>query len=180
MGRLVDLTGQRFGQITVLGRTQNHICASGQQKTAWRCLCVCGKEFVATSGNLRNGHYESCGCLVAKRMSAIGQKRKTHGESKTRLYRIWAGMKDRCENPHNIKYSIYGGKGIKVCPEWLNSFDKFRDWAVANGYADNLTIDRIDSNGNYDPSNCRWETYSVQNKNRNKWHWSDGGTCDVH
>ena len=116
----------------------------------------------------------SCGCLVPERMSAVGQKRKTHGESQTRLYRIWSGMKSRCLNPRNRKYNIYGGKGVKVCPEWVYSFENFRDWAVVNGYADNLTIDRIDSNGDYEPSNCRWTTYNEQNSNRSKWHWNKG------
>lgn len=166
--RFIDLTGQRFGQITVVERTQNHICAGGQHKTAWICLCDCGNTFVATSGNLRNGHHTSCGCLVADRMSAIG-KQKKHGESQTRLYRIWAGMKSRCSNPNSTKFSIYGGKGVKVCTKWANSFEKFRDWAMSNGYADDLTIDRIDSNGNYEASNCRWATYSEQNKNRSKY-----------
>ena len=174
MGRFIDLTGQRFGQVTVLERTQDHICASGQHKTTGRCLCDCGNEIVATSDNLKNGHHVSCGCLVAIRMSALGKKSKTHGKSKTRLYRIWAGMKSRCLYPHSIKYSIYGGRGIKVCDEWINSFQAFYDWAMANGYTDNLSIDRIDSNGNYEPSNCRWATYSQQNKNRNKWHWGKG------
>jgi hypothetical protein len=174
MGKFVDLTGQRFGQVTVVERTLNHICPSGQRKTMWRCLCDCGNEIIATSANLKNGHHVSCGCLVAGRMSSIGKKRKTHGKSNTRLYHIWVGMKSRCLNPHNIKYNIYGGRGIKVCSDWLNSFEEFCDWAMANGYADNLTIDRIDGNGNYEPSNCRWSTLSEQNKNRNKWHWRKG------
>ena len=173
MGRLIDLTGQRFGHITVLERATNHICAGGQHKTAWICICDCGKEIVATSGNLRNGHHISCGCLAAERMSVIGQN-GTHRESRSRLYRVWSGMKNRCLNPKATKYEIYGGKGVKVCPEWLQSFENFRDWAMANGYTDNLTIDRIDGNGNYEPSNCRWTSYSEQNKNRNKWYWSKG------
>ena len=171
--KFIDLTGQRFGRITVLERTQNHICASGQQKTAWRCVCDCGKEIVATSGNLKNGHYTSCGCVSKERMAIIG-KMGTHGETKTRLYGIWAGMKSRCLNPKAPKYEIYGGKGVKVCPEWSHSFENFRDWAQANGYADDLSIDRIDSNGNYEPSNCRWATVKEQNKNRNKWRWRKG------
>lgn len=169
--KLIDLSGQRFRRITVLERTQNHICASGQQKTAWRCVCDCGKEIVATSENLKNGHCTSCGCLSKERIAEIGRTRATHRGSKTRLYKIWTGMKRRCLEPNNIKYSIYGGRGITVCSEWLHSFENFRDWAMANGYADNLTIDRLDSNGNYEPSNCRWATHSEQNKNRNQWHW---------
>lgn len=89
-----------------------------------------------------------------------------HGMTGTRIYKIWCKMKERCYNSHHNSYIYYGGRGITVCAEWLNNFQAFYDWAMANGYADNLTLDRIDSNGNYEPSNCRWATTAEQSNNK--------------
>ena len=96
--------------------------------------------------------------------------RKSHGKQPARLYRIWSNMKNRCTNPNADNYSFYGGRGIKVCDEWRDDFIPFRDWAMANGYAVNLTLDRIDNDGNYEPSNCRWETHLHQCNNTRRNH----------
>ena len=96
--------------------------------------------------------------------------RKSHSKQPARLYRIWSNMKNRCANPNADNYSFYGGRGIKVCDEWRDDFVPFRDWAMANGYADNLTLDRIDNDGDYSPSNCRWETHLNQCNNTRRNH----------
>ena len=100
-----------------------------------------------------------------------GQFKEKHGLSKSRLYRIRGGMLSRCLNPKNTKFHLYGGRGISVCDIWLKSFQAFYDWAMANGYSDELSLDRINNNGNYEPSNCRWVTISEQNKNRRPYKW---------
>jgi len=90
--------------------------------------------------------------------------REKHGEARTKLYKVWIGMKGRCVNEKNIKYKNYGNRGILICNEWMQ-FIAFRDWATANGYKESLSIDRIDNDGNYEPSNCRWATVAIQNRN---------------
>ena len=158
--KLIDLTGQRFGRLTVIKRN-----GSIDHHAAWKCICDCGKVTTVNGKWLRSGKTTSCGCyhneLLAKRST-------THGMSKTRLYRIWHDMKNRCFYEKDKKYSYYGGRGITICNEWKDNFEKFKAWAVANGYKENLTIDRINNNGNYDPSNCRWVTMKEQCKNRAK------------
>ena len=158
MPRLVDLTGQRFGRLTVVSRADN----IGRQ-TAWVCRCDCGNEKIIQGWNLKSGQVKSCGCIIREtsRTNPV-----THGQSYTRLYTIWIGMKQRCYYRKHKHFKHYGGRGITICEEWKDDFQAFHEWAMANGYEAHLTIDRIDNDGNYCPGNCRWATYSEQNRNK--------------
>lgn len=166
---MLNLIGERYGRLTVVAfdRLQNH-------KTYWKCICDCGLTVVATGNNLRSGNTKSCGCLHRESMRKTGKQNARHGEShnnRTRLYTIWCGMRQRCENPHREAYRLYGGKGVKVCDEW-NDYNAFKTWAESNGYADNLSIDRIDPDKGYCPENCRWITLSENIARANKNHTS--------
>lgn len=162
MGKFIDLSRQRFGRLVVLERAENI-----GTKTAWKCKCDCGNECIVFGTHLKSGHTQSCGCLQKERTS---RARKKHGLAHTRTSRIWSNMKNRCYNTKDSVYKYYGGRGIKVCDEWKDDFQAFHEWAMSNGYADHLTIDRIDVNGNYEPSNCRWVSMKEQSNNKNSNH----------
>lgn len=166
MSEHIDLTGQKFGSLTVIekcGTDKTH------KNAMWLCRCDCGGKTKTTTSHLKSGHTQSCGCLKLERFVNGGIKTRfkpKHNLCKTRLYRIWAGMKSRCYNPKNHKYYLYGARGINICSEWLHDFKSFYDWALLNGYKDDLTIDRINNDKGYYPNNCRWATIAEQNRNR--------------
>lgn len=146
MSALIDIIGKRFGRLTVF---------SYAGRARWNCLCSCGSFSVPEGANLRNGHTLSCGCYKRDRTSAT---HRTHGLAGTRVYGLYRDMINRCYRPQVKSFDCYGGRGISVCEEWRSGFEPFYEWAVLNGYRRGLTLDRIEVNGNYEPTNCRFVT----------------------
>lgn len=153
MSKFINLTGHKFGKLTVM-----EVDGLATNKTyMWKCLCECGKEIITRGTILRNGTSKSCGC---------GNNEGLHH---TRIFKIWQGIKQRCTNSNYDKYDNYGGRGISICNEWLD-FMVFYRWSNENGYTNKLTIDRKNVNGNYEPSNCRWITNKEQQHNKRNNH----------
>lgn len=170
MKRVHDLTGQKFGRLTVIGIDDT----KQTRKTFWICECECGSIISTRSDRLISNRVKSCGCYKRESdqrnvMNVPAYKKyleQGHKVGGTRLYAIWQNMRHRCDDVKNSRYADYGGRGIKVCQEWEDEYINFYIWAMGNGYADDLTIDRIDVDGNYEPSNCRWATNTQQCNNR--------------
>lgn len=171
MGKRKDITGERFGRLTAIRPTEQEKC----QSIVWECVCDCGKTCFVSVRNLTSSTgTRSCGCARSEKIAKRMRERKVsgelnpkfkHGMSKSRLYNTWINMKSRCYYKGNKRFDRYGGRGIKVCDEWLHDFVAFMEWSVANGYRDDLTIDRTDNDGPYSPDNCRWVSNDKQQSN---------------
>lgn len=164
MGRkIIDLTGQKFGRLTAIKRVEDYVYPSGDKKTQWLCKCECGNNTIVRASSLKRGTTTSCGCLQKQIASKINTK---HGMTGTRLYQTWKNMVGRCYYKSHTSYKYYGGRRIQVCEEWKNDFVSFYNWAINNGYTDNLTLDRINTDGDYEPNNCRWVSMRENDRNR--------------
>lgn len=162
MSKAIDLTGMRFGKLVAVSQAESTYNANNKPMRRWLCKCDCGNTIVTSRQNLRKGDTKSCGCY---KLQSTKERMTTHGESKSILYKRWKAMRKRCQNPNNSDYPHYGGRGIKVCDEWQD-YLKFKEWALSHGYSDDLSIDRIDVDGDYEPSNCRFITMQEQCNNR--------------
>ena len=160
--RVIDITGNKYNKWTVIERAENDKNGGAR----WLCRCECGNEKIVQASHLKNGASQSCGCLNKERSRQAHTK---HSMSNERLYRTYKHMMNRCNNANVDGYELYGGRGISVCDEW-QEFIPFKEWALNNGYNDNLTLDRIDCNGNYEPANCRWITIKEQQCNKRNNH----------
>ena len=153
------IPGTKFNRLTLLEEAPSIIEKNHSARRRVKCSCDCGRIIIVDYCHVKDGHTKSCGCYAK-------EKRTIHGFNGTRLSSIYRHILRRCYSPSDENYKWYGAKGIKMCDEWLNNRKLFFDWAMSNGYKDNLTIDRINNNGNYEPSNCRWVTTKVNNRNR--------------
>ena len=156
-----DLTGLRFGRLTVVSEHSNR----GPGRYYWTCICDCGSTTVVEGSELKKGATKSCGCLKREQKPPVT---KTHGLSKTKLYKIWVAMRQRCENPNDPNFDRYGGRGITVCGEW-HRFEPFMEWALSNGYMEGkVDLDRKENDKGYSPSNCRFISHRENLRNTHR------------
>lgn len=168
MAKFLDLTGKTFGRLTILSFSKD-VKSGNRNRKYWKCACECGNIAEIRTDSLTSGKVKSCGC-IKKEQDLINLTDKYQFKPKykiqnRRLYQIWRGMKRRCFDIKDKRYNRYGGRGITICNEWLN-YDTFAEWALSNGYSSDLTIDRINNDGNYEPNNCKWSTAKEQALNR--------------
>ena len=154
----IDLTGMRFERLNILCEIKER---SKSKKVIWQCKCDCGRETFVSSAHLISGHTRSCGCIQREAVKSLDNS--THKDSKSATYYTWNSMKSRCYNPKNDSYYRYGGRGIQVCDRWLNSYENFLE--DMGHKPDECSLDRINNDGNYDPTNCRWATIYEQANN---------------
>lgn len=168
--KLINLVGEKFGKLTVIERVD-----TPHGHVRWRCKCDCGKECVVYGSSLKSGNTTSCGCYKAENARRLYS---TVRQNDKQLYAIWNGIKQRCLNKNNRDYHNYGGRGIEICDEWANKYEAFYYWAIRSGYKTGLQIDRINNNGNYCESNCRFVNRKTQanNKRNNILYTIDGTT----
>lgn len=164
MRKAIDMTGKKFGRLTVLERVK----VAGENKAHWLCKCDCGNVKIVSGGHLRLGHTQSCGCLQKERAAVYTKARATHGMANTKIFGTWKGLKDRCLNPRNKACERYGGRGIKVCDEWREDFQRFFDYVsnLPHFGEEGYSLDRIDNDGNYAPGNLRFSVAAEQTRNR--------------
>ena len=163
--RSVDLTGQKFGRLTVVRFDHKE-----NGRKYYLCQCDCGNFKIVSNHSLKSGNTKSCGCLHKEILIQRNKDNRIHHPENERLLRIWRAMLHRCYKETDEHYDYYGGRGIKVCDDW-HDFETFQKWALANGYADNLTVDRLDGNKDYCPENCSWATMTVQNNHKSDTKW---------
>ena len=163
--RSVDLTGQKFGRLTVVRFDHKE-----NGRKYYLCQCDCGNFKIVSNHSLKSGNTKSCSCLHKEILIQRNKDNRIHHPENERLLRIWRAMLHRCYKETDEHYDYYGGRGIKVCDDW-HDFETFQKWALANGYADNLTIDRLDGNKDYCPENCSWATMTVQNNHKSDTKW---------
>ena len=159
-----DITGKRYGKLVAIKLDHIERTKTGTVHY-WLYRCDCGNEKVIRKGEVSQGGSQSCGCYLKE---SAGNRNRTHGGTNTRLYHTYKDMKRRCYNPKFKAYKDYGGRGITICQEWLSDFLNFKKWSLESGYKDNLTIERIDFNGNYEPGNCKWIPLKEQTYNTRK------------
>lgn len=157
-----DITGMRFGRLTVIKRADDYLCGKNRL-TQWLCKCDCGECKTVLANSLSRGKTRSCGCY---RKEYVARKNITHKQSHTRLYAEWRNMINRCKfNTH------YKNNKIDICDEWANNFVSFYEWSIINGYSDDLTLDRVDNDRGYSPNNCRWVSTIIQQNNKGNNHY---------
>lgn len=172
MRETINLEGKKYGKLIVLEKTA---LRNTNRNVIWKCQCECGNITYVPTSCLKSGHTKTCGCSLNKEaLSNAGKKGGSVGKhylSRTKIYKRYTHILSRCYNVNDIMYKNYGGRGIEVCEEWKNDFMSFYNWAMANGYREDLTIDRIDVNGNYEPNNCRWTDMITQANNKTNNHY---------